>query len=50
MRSTRMRGEPEYEVEKFGAAAEAMDRGYQPAMKAQREMSARRGTAKGMKG
>ena len=50
MRSTGMRGEPEYEVEKFGAAAEAMDRGYQPAMKAQREMSARRGTAKGMKG
>ena len=50
MRSTGMHGEPKYDVEKFGESAEATDRGYGPATKAQREMSARRGTAKGMKG
>ena len=50
MQSTWMHREPEYDVEKFGAAAEVTDRGYRPATKAQQEMSARRSTAKGMKG
>ena len=35
MRSTGMRGEPEYDVEKFGEAAEVTDWGYGPATKAQ---------------
>ena len=50
MQSTGMRGEPKYDVEKFGEAAEATDRGYRIVMKAQREISAQRATAKGMKG
>ena len=50
MRLAGMREEPDYDVEKFGEAAEAMNRGYWPATQAQREVSVRRGTAKGMKG
>ena len=42
--------EPEYDVEKFRKATEATDRGYRLAMQVQREVSARRGTGKGMKG
>ena len=36
-----MRGEPRYDVEKFGEAAEATDWGCRPTMQAQREVSAR---------
>ena len=50
MQSTGMCGEPKYDVEKFGEAAKAMDRGFQPTTKAQREISAQQATAKGMKG
>ena len=49
MWSIGVRGEPEYDVEKFGEATEATDWGHQLATKAQREISARRATAKGMK-
>ena len=49
MRSARMHGEPEYDVEKFGEAIEATDWGHRLATQAQREVSARRGTAKDMK-
>ena len=42
--------EPQYNAEKFGEAAEATNWGYRPATQAQREVSIRRGTAKGMKG
>ena len=50
MRSAGMCGEPEYDIEKREEAAEATVRGYRPATQAQREVSARRGAAKGMKG
>ena len=50
MQSIGMCREPEYDVEKFGEAGEAMDQGYQPATQGQREVSARQGTTKGMKG
>ena len=50
MRSAGMRGEPEYDVEKSGEAAQAAGQGYRPATQSQREVSTRRGTAKGMTG
>ena len=50
MQLPRMLREPEYNVEKFGEAVEATVQGYRPATQAQREVSTRRGTAKGMKG
>ena len=50
MQSVGMRGEPEYDMDKFGEVAEVTDPGYWPATQAQREVSARRGPTKLMKG
>ena len=50
MRLAGMCGEPEYDVEKSGEAAQATGQGYRPATQSQREVSTRRGTAKGMTG
>ena len=50
MRSVGMREEPEYDVEKSREAAQATGQGYRPATQSQREVSTRRGTAKGMMG